>query len=953
MRSRPCDNVLHHIRGLVAARQPGELLDRELLERFVTGHDEAAFAAIVERHGPLVLSVCRRILRSEHHAEDACQSTFLVLARKAGAIRKREALASWLYGVASRVARKLAADVQRRASHDVRDADVPLPDPTGEITWREGLAVLDEELQRLPKTYRSALVLCYLEGRTQDEAARELGCSAGALCGRLVRARECLRGRLTRRGVGLPAALLGTLLVSTHATAALPATLALRTVQAAAALLTGQALARVVPAHVATLTQGVLTAMLVTRAKMVAALVLTAGLLASAAGALAAAAGGEKQPPPNAAVPPAPQQGKQAPPADKAVKEALTVRGRVLDSDGKPVAGAGVYQGSAQRGVSDAQGQFQVTVSPTAFPVQIAAAAVGFGLGWIQVPKPQGAGEVMLQLVRDEPITGRVVDPEGRPVAGATLRPVILAATRAEDLSAWLRAVAGRKANSLYDGEHFTKTLTGAVPGLPQAVTTDRDGRFRLAGVGRERLLIATVGAPKYQFDMIGIMTRRADKFQVTDEWKLTQSVYGARFEHVLAPSRAITGTVRDLDTGKPMAGVHIVPEGAHDYHSPDATIDKDGKYRIDSLPGYYSQQRAPNVGGPLLMAFARGNDPYLRVLRGISFDRPRVEPLVIDFHMKRGIWVSVKVKNKATGEPIAGAHVEYYPFRNNPHTAGLSDMSFGWMPYLESHRTGSDGVARVPALPGPGLVGAGVDDSSAFLRVEPLAPKESSAVFSGIFHFGDMPNVLQGIVRIDPPKEGKSPTYAVTLDPGRTLTCTLTGPDGTPLTGCRLFNAVPNVWASWSKEPLAGSDFTLRHLPAGKPYSLIALHPAKKLVRLLELKGDEKGPLSVKLEPAGTVTGRLLDPDGKPMPRRKITIDFELPTGGGLLSYFPAKVTTDATGRFRIEGLAPGIPYFVLLGDPPLFVGEVTRLKVRPGESRDLGEVKYKPLPQNPGGRP
>src|SRR6266852_3836078 len=127
MRNGQLDSVLHYIRSLLAAGQTRELPDRELLQRFVTLRDEAAFSAIVERHGPVVMGVCRRTLRSEHHAEDACQATFLVLARKAGSIRKRESLGCWLYRVAYRVARKLRADIKRRAARDVTTADVPRP----------------------------------------------------------------------------------------------------------------------------------------------------------------------------------------------------------------------------------------------------------------------------------------------------------------------------------------------------------------------------------------------------------------------------------------------------------------------------------------------------------------------------------------------------------------------------------------------------------------------------------------------------------------------------------------------------------------------------------------------------------------------------------------------------------------------------------------------------------
>jgi RNA polymerase sigma factor (sigma-70 family) len=939
------NSVLRHLRR-VAGLGPGhEPTDATLLARYVGSHDEQAFAALVHRYGRLVRSVCRRVLQHPQDTDDAFQATFLVFAAKAPSIRKVTSVSSWLYGVAYRTAMNAKRGRKRRREQQRAQEGSGREQPAAEAALRELQAILHDEVNALPEKYRAPFVLCCLDGRSKAEAARELGWKEGTVSGRLARAREELRRRLLRRGVALTAALCVVGLDRAGA-AAVPPALVKGTVSAALSFGAGKA-ADLVSAEVVALAKGALRNMGPSQLKTATALLVALSCFTGAGlVTLQAPAGGREPTAPQTT----PQDKKGAaapqPAAPKGgEKEAIEVSGRVLDPDGKPVAGARLHQGRAQRTASDAQGRFRFLAAPAAFPMTVAAAADGFGLGWVEVARPQAAAGLTLQLVKDVPIAGRIIDPQGRPVVGATVRLVCLAATPEEDLSPWLKDVGRRKANSLFDGEHFKKALLGRVPGLPQTVTTDEAGRFHLAGLGRERMVIASIGAPKFQFDMIGIMTRPAAQFQVTDEWKLTQNVYGARFDHVIAPSRAITGTVRDKDTGRPLAGILVVPEGAREYHSPEATTDKDGKYRIDSLPGYYSQQRAPNVGGPLLMAFAPRNEPYLRVLQGVPFNRPRGEPLVMDFHLKRGTWVAVKVTNKATGKPIAGAHVEYYPLRDNRHTAGLTDLSFGWMPYLESHRTAADGVARVAALPGPGLIGAGVDDSSAFLRAAP--PPEADNVFSAIFRNGDLPNVLQGLVRIDPKEGEKSATYEVALDPGRTLACTITGPDGKPLTGCRLFNAVPNAWASWAKEPLAGSDFALKHLPLGKPYTLIVLHPEKKLVRLLELKGDEKGPLSVKLGPAGTVTGRLLDPDGKPMPRTSLTIDFELSTGGGLLSYFPAEVATDAEGRFRIEGLAPGAEYFVLLGGPPKFVGEVKRLTIRPGESRDLGDVKYTPLPQ------
>jgi RNA polymerase sigma factor (sigma-70 family) len=184
--------------------------DAVLLGRFAQRRDEDAFADLVARHGPMVLNVCRRVLGDAHAAEDAYQATFLVLARKAGSVRRPDALAGWLYGVASRVARKArSAGARRRegALAGTPEPPDPRPDPLAELTARDLLRVLEEEVQRLPEAYRLPVVLCCLEGLSQEEAARRLCWTAGAVKGRLERGRRRLRERLARRGLALSAAL--------------------------------------------------------------------------------------------------------------------------------------------------------------------------------------------------------------------------------------------------------------------------------------------------------------------------------------------------------------------------------------------------------------------------------------------------------------------------------------------------------------------------------------------------------------------------------------------------------------------------------------------------------------------------------------------------------------------------------------------------------------------------
>src|SRR5262249_18904364 len=160
MANAPLTSVLRHIRNLAAAENCKNLTDGQLLDSFSSHHEEAAFAVLVRRHGPLVLRVCRRVLRQEQDAEDAFQPTFFVLARKAASIRKREALVSWLHGVAYRMAMNAKREAARRREHEAR-AKVSSENNLGrELAWRDVQAVLEEEIQRLPEKYRAPFLLC-------------------------------------------------------------------------------------------------------------------------------------------------------------------------------------------------------------------------------------------------------------------------------------------------------------------------------------------------------------------------------------------------------------------------------------------------------------------------------------------------------------------------------------------------------------------------------------------------------------------------------------------------------------------------------------------------------------------------------------------------------------------------------------------------------------------------
>jgi RNA polymerase sigma factor (sigma-70 family) len=279
--------LLNQLRRLTEPAAP--VSDAALLKAFLTRRDSEAFAALVRRHGPLVLGVCRRVLRHEQDAEDAFQATFLILSRHAHTLRRPEALAAWLHDVARHTALRARASAARRRQREQGAALPPATDLLDELSARELLAVVDEELARLPEAYRLPLLLCCLQGLSQEEAARRLGWSPGSVKGRLERGRTRLQRRLRQRGLGLSAGLTAWLVADT-ATAGVPATLLASTTVGA---VTGS-----VPPGAAALATSALSSLAVRRLHL-AALLLAVGLCGTGAALL-----GRTEPPAPSADPP-------------------------------------------------------------------------------------------------------------------------------------------------------------------------------------------------------------------------------------------------------------------------------------------------------------------------------------------------------------------------------------------------------------------------------------------------------------------------------------------------------------------------------------------------------------------------------------------------------------------------------------------------------------------------
>jgi RNA polymerase sigma factor (sigma-70 family) len=220
----PLNGVIQRLRQ-IAGSGAAEATDGQLVGRFLECRDQPAFEALVARHGPMVLGVCRRVLGSGSDADDAFQATFLVFVRKARSIVRRERVGGWLYRIAYRTARKARAAAHRRRTQETPIQDMAHPAADNDVLWRDLRPVLDQELDRLPERYRLPVVLCDLEGRSRDEVARQLAWPDGTLSSRLARARQLLAKRLARRGVLFSGGALAATLAGNGATAAVPAPL--------------------------------------------------------------------------------------------------------------------------------------------------------------------------------------------------------------------------------------------------------------------------------------------------------------------------------------------------------------------------------------------------------------------------------------------------------------------------------------------------------------------------------------------------------------------------------------------------------------------------------------------------------------------------------------------------------------------------------------------------------
>jgi RNA polymerase sigma factor (sigma-70 family) len=945
--------ALRQINHLLAAGTITGFSDAQLLERFVFRHDAAAFEALVAHHGPMVLSVCRGILNDPNEAEDAFQATFLILVKKSRTLRRHEALGPWLYRVAIRAN---AAATRRRACERRAGQMAVTISPSGPWAPDEPLQALHEEIARLPEKFRRAVILCDLQSAPQARAARELRLSERTLQRRLSEGRKRLKARLIRRGLAPDGAVWEPALLC-GARVAIPPAWGEATVRAALATVNQSLTVGVVSAAAKELTQQVLRIMLVQKLTWASATLLAACLIAWGASAALVRLGqepsqqlAERPNPPlqRKAVTAVPQPGPNW--LDRPGQ--VTFRGRVLAPAGQPVAGAKLYMTlawgyphepspSREYATTGPDGRFQFAVPEAEFGDRftvVAATAPNHGVGWVEVPADGNRDDLTIRLADyDVPITGQIIDLEGRPVPGATLRLLQINAAPGEDLGPWLEAVKAKRGLRLELEQRYLKRFTIAVP---LQVTTDSAGRFRLTGIGRNRLVSAQLDGPTITSQHLHMLTRPGETIEVTDyegkpEYNDPRRVtmyYGASFRHVAAPTKPIVGVVRDQHTKKPLAGVTIrslaLNIGPSSYLAFDlvrTTTDAQGRYRLTGMP-----KRAGNK----IVAIPDRDQPYVSINKDIP-DSPGLDPVTADIELMRGVWIEGKIRDKVTGQPLRGT-VEYFALSSNPNLRDFPGFD-GTFPFVDDLgvRTKEGGSYRVVGLPGPGLVGVYYleDYLRATQRDDEYRVKERSLNTApyAITH----PINFSAVARIDPTKGVDAVMRDVTLDPGWTFTGTVLGPDGKPLAGARRLTGMQ--WRE--REGMKTAEFTVQGFDPREPRELLFQHPEKGLIGVAQPPKNKGGSITVQMQPGASVIGRLVDSDGQPRAGVELEVEFRL-EGRSVRwqSYSPGRIKTDREGRFRVGALPPGYEFRLADGKSVLLFGSGG---LRSGQTKDLGDAQ------------
>ena len=951
------------------------LSDAELASRFAKTRDPETFSVLVNRHGPMVMAVCRGRLGPQGDGDDAFQATFLILLNRLGTFAVGQSLGGWLYRVARRVSRQARLSETRRRKREsaapprLRGSADRDPERAEILEW------VRREVNLLPERYRAPIVLCDLQGLTRSEAAELLGCPEGTIGVRIARGRRRLRERLERQGVGPAFAF--PLPTDPALTAAAWRSSLDAAIRAAALLGAGKPATPAAIALAARSTALLGTVPLKAAVALMAAACFTAGLIA---------AGLEQEPPkvspkPSTVPTELPNKPSAIPNPDDP-KLAGHYEGKVIGPDGQPLAGANVFvapnnadvaTAGPLRATSGADGRFTFDAPDMTFnsldglPARrqgrLIAIAEGYapdsvvtwgetGSSFRSHMDPVRGADLTLKLVRDDvPIQGRILDPEGKPLAGAVVRVIGLEAPSHQTFDAYLEMYK-RSKDQLW---MFDFRSIHVAPEAAKPVLTDAEGRFQIKGLGNDRIATLNVTAHGMVDMPLSVMTRdTADVVLYRDPGGYPERAnWGAKFTIKLKAGRTVSGVVRDRQTHEPIAGMwvghHVLYSLKHGNRAQPVVTDAQGRFTVSGIH--------PAINPLEIEAVSQPGMTYL-MARWIVDDQPAL------IECAKGIPFRIKLVDEA-GKPVdSGVEVTYQPILPNPNLEPLlrgASYYGGHALSVGANRGG--GVYEGFVIPGPGAVlvkwarahsyrPAFVDPKAFF---EPgrtdWTPQEQ------ITSYGTQDTLIEAygwsdqhdyaaIVLVNPagdskplepsatlkdivkrtseivPSDSKLMELSATLFEDTPRMVTLLDPEGKPAVGV---DTQGLTYHPWDAEPrLRASTFPLTKLHPDRVRRIKFLKEDRMWIGFLLAKGDAETPYTVQLQRWASITGRILDKNSRPIfsmgPQGKeaatLGVRLRLKVEGAENPVFDEcqNLKTDGEGRFRVEGLIPGIPYNVMI---------------------------------------
>jgi beta-lactamase regulating signal transducer with metallopeptidase domain len=671
-----------------------------------------------------------------------------------------------------------------------------------------------------------------------------------------------------------------------------------------------------------------------------------------------------------------------------ALRPTATLTGRLVSADGKPATGGvrielirtndAFFQSIPVADAKlDVDGRFRAEVVPAGGPYRVTATnRLVYGLGRKMEPETFAAFELAKDLTvepgqaldfgttdvstkkrvpaRQAPaatskptgvaITGRVVDLEGRPVAGVSVKVGDMRIPKRGDLSPWLEAVnRGEPPWTTYT--HIDPTAKAPEPAQREA-TTDNDGRFRLEGLPADCVVGLALQGNTISYSSIDVATRKMDAFAAPG-FPNTYGpgrcmIYGSDFIYTAPPSRPIEGVVKDSQSGKPLAGVEV-----RSYRFAGSNFIGTMPIRTTTdVKGHFHVLGMPKGKGNRLIVVPNDDEPYFLQEMEVP-DPPGAGLVSVEAAMHRGVWIEGKVTEKATGRPVSGAWLHYLPFLDNPfaQAAPMFDkhQNTQGVAVQDRYQSKADGTFRLVGLPGHAIVGVMVYGKP-YLQG---AGSDSIKGMNAAGHFLTYRNPVNPgrlwptvMKEINPSADSQRVELDLEVTQGASARIRIVDPQGEPVVGVKTQGR--SARGSYERDELASADAEVINLVPDEERTVLLRHEGRQIGKVIRLrKGDDAdGAVVVKLEPVATLTGRVTDADGNAVPGATVRPDL-LPSGDFGLNL--GTVATDAKGRFVVLNVPIGCEYAFVAENQKQQFTFLEKAAVKPGETTDVGDIRFK----------